>query len=160
MGEECDDGNLISNDGCSRQCQNDVGQPVSMLTPQGSPQAAQASASSLRGTATTTRSSAGSFPSAEQPSTTLHSSRSSIGTTHAGFPSANNLTIPSADGNPSEQVIPFPTTSEPAPVSATYPQQPVYATTSALNDSGPATLSLVAMGTAAGLAWARRRRRD
>ncbi len=167
MGEECDDGNLISGDGCNRQCQKDTGTPVAALVVAvGSSRASLHAAASSQAVSAAQQVSASSAqkslaaPAGSQPSVTAASS-SSISTPSAAGPSA--VIQASSANSLSAQVIPFQTL--PAEIQFPtstyyYPQQQTYSYTSpSLNDTGPAALSIVAMGAAAGLAWARRKRR-
>jgi cysteine-rich repeat protein len=169
MGEECDDGNLISGDGCSRLCQKDTGTPVSALVIQSGALALRSSRPPLRGAASSQMSSASSDAAALQQQTSVQSVGSVTDVTllssSRGFSlaaqTASEAPVPFASQNLNAQMILFPAagSSPGTPVSTDYyPQQPVF-TTSSLNDTGPAALSIVAMGAAAGLAWARRKRR-
>lgn len=148
MGEACDDGNLISGDGCSRLCQKDTGSPVSALI-------VQSGSLALRGAASS-RSSVDSLLPAPQQSST-HSVNALF--PDVDFPFSNSFVF-----GPTAQMILFPAAGSPltpTPVSPyEYMQQQSVFTTSSLNDTGPAALSIVAMGAAAGFAWARRRRRN
>ncbi len=136
MGEECDDGNLISGDGCSRLCQKESGGAVSPL-------------SMMSGTL---------VPLNRPPLRPAASSASS------GL-SVKSSQASSSFNTATAQVIPFPTgnsTDSTLPISTYYYPQQTRQTSvpyGPLNDTGPATLSIVAMGAAAGLAWARRKRR-
>lgn len=170
MGEECDDGNLISGDGCSRLCQKDTGTPVSALIIETGSLAMRSSRPPLRGAASSKASTAASskVSTAQQkssarmvnPVATVSSSSSAssvFSVTGQAFSIASSAPQ-MASTTLNAQVIPFPAAAT-VPVSAYYyPQQPVFTTTT-LNDTGPAALSIVAMGAAAGLAWARRKRR-
>lgn len=167
MGEECDDGNLISGDGCSRLCQKEVGMAVSPLSMMSG---VLLPAAPLRPVASSSVFSLSSVVPAQQQTGSapmaaviLSSSVSSVSFLPSTYGFSSSVSAPSGPAFPSmtAQVIPFPVRdSSSALVTTPYylPQQPVF-TVGGLNDTGPATLSIVAMGAAAGLAWARRKRR-
>ncbi|MDD5041692.1 MAG: DUF4215 domain-containing protein [Candidatus Peribacteraceae bacterium] len=166
MGEACDDGNLISGDGCSRLCQKEIGTAVSALRIESGSLAFRPDRPPLHGVASSRSSAAFSLPAAAQksssqtvqaPASARAASQPSSSTALAVTSSAA-LSAPSSLG-PSPQVISFPMAGSVIPISTYYyPQQTAY-TTPSLNDTGPAALSIVAMGAAAGMAWARRKRR-
>lgn len=170
MGEECDDGNLIGGDGCSRLCQKDSGTPVSALVIESGSYALRPARSTLHEAASSQASRASQLSSAAQHAS-AQASKAQSKAQSASSRSAPTMILSSASsalvqtassqGALTAQVIPFPVSGwEPQQPTQTYyyPQQVPYTATS-LNDTGPATLSIVAMGTAAGLAWVRRRRR-
>lgn len=143
MGEECDDGNLISGDGCSRLCQKDV-----LRSAAGSGATA---GRPLAGKSSSAAQSSSPMPEVTENPTTDQSQDS------AGI---------SADSPSQALVIPFPDAPQFTGATQTAPSafersgQPVATpASSSLNDTGPAALSIVAMGSAAGLAWVRRKRR-
>jgi len=177
MGEECDDGNLISGDGCSRLCQREVGtsvSPLSMMSgtivPVNRPPLRPAAGSSVSSIHTTELAQTSSFTAgaptfnpSNEPSRTLPNT-AFVSSSYAVY--VDGGTAPTNAAN--AQVIPFPTenpitgapTGSALPISSYYFPQQTSVPYGPLNDTGPATLSIVAMGSAAGLAWARRKRRS
>ena len=171
MGEACDDGNLVGGDGCSRTCQKEIGQAVEALTMSTQSAGTLRPAASSRGPLPVSSRSA-SAPLQQQttsapPSSSLPADVAvNVGQPEPLFVVSSSSAASQWSSTPfGAQVITFPTASvtSPSPVSPSsyyYTPQPSFAGSDALNDTGPAALSIVAMGAAAGFAWARRKRRD
>jgi len=180
MGEECDDGNLMNGDGCSSHCQKEEnnGQSVSAIITTitsarsfASRSALSTSSSALRGAAKIESSSSFSFSALSSSSPVygpLPQGEAPFPISAPFIPSgawADLAPVPSAvPGSSSQGSI----VSADLPLQASVlPHQPSFygpvvtqlAPAPQMTDTGPAALSIVAMGAAGGLAWARRKRR-
>ena len=143
-GEECDDGNLISGDGCDALCRKEIGRAVAPET---------VIVSSLM--------SSGGLPTALPPafpSSAVVGQQTSAQMSLPLFLSSTSSETPAIDGIPPP--LPFvPPSSAPFPSAGS----PLIATLLprqwTMSQTGPAALSILAMGAAVGLAWMRRKRK-
>lgn len=163
MGEQCDDGNLVSGDGCDAQCRREVASPTGAIIVRTS-SASGMTYSSFSSSSVEGLHSAGSVPGSEE-SASAFAAGSSLSMTlqqqseSAAAVSSSALSSVMA-GTASSQAASPPSIFSSAGYVTLSPLTPSSLRNEGLmSNTGPAALSLLAMGGAAGWAWMRKKKR-